>query len=60
MRDLLPGEEMLVYPSDTVCRMDAPDFSKLDEQGQLKYLPLYLCITNKIKKKIKFNKLNLI
>ncbi|XP_022340619.2 histone-lysine N-methyltransferase MECOM-like isoform X2 [Crassostrea virginica] len=37
MRDLLPGEEMLVYPSDTVCRMDAPDFSKLDEQVETNY-----------------------
>ena len=59
MRDLLPGEEMLVYPSDTVCRMDAPDFSKLDEQGQFKYLPLYLCILEN-KKKLKSYKLNLI
>lgn len=38
MRDILPGDEMLIYPADPVCRMDAPDFSKLDDQGQFKCL----------------------
>ncbi|XP_061162416.1 histone-lysine N-methyltransferase MECOM-like isoform X2 [Saccostrea echinata] len=37
MRDILPGEEMLLYPSDPVCRLDTPDFSKLDEQGETNY-----------------------
>lgn len=38
MRDILPGDEMLIYPADPACRMDAPDFSKLDDQGQFKCL----------------------
>uniref|UniRef100_A0A8W8JS00 PR domain zinc finger protein 16 n=1 Tax=Magallana gigas TaxID=29159 RepID=A0A8W8JS00_MAGGI len=37
MRDILPGDEMLIYPADPVCRMDAPDFSKLDDQGETNY-----------------------
>ncbi|XP_048759558.1 histone-lysine N-methyltransferase MECOM-like isoform X2 [Ostrea edulis] len=37
MRDILPGEEMLLYPSDPICRLDTPDFSKLDEQGNTNY-----------------------